>query len=306
MRRPDPTPAPEDAPFIMATFLRTLTTALVLTAGVAGLASPASGAAGFGDVEDGRFYTEPITWLVSEGITTGTEEGCFSPYARVTRGQIVTFLYRLETALGNAPEAVDHPFADVIATYQQAPVGWAHAEQITLGTSVHTFSPDAHVTRGDFAVLLWRYAGRPTPSTGHDFVDVVNGYQQTAVAWMAETGVTVGTSTTTFSPDGRMTRAEAATFLHRFMGEPPVSLDPAVTATTCLIPIRTLLETNGLTPTEARCAAGHLRNFEVDDLAAVLDGDAPLGLDLLASIALIVGDGCVAPERYSVVLALLP
>lgn len=287
----------------MSTIIRMFATALALTIS---LSSPAAGAAGFGDVEEGRFYTEAITWLVEQGITKGTEDGCFSPYATVTRGQIVTFLHRLETSRGNEPEATTHPFVDVAAGYQQAPVGWAFAEQITLGTSIDTFSPEAAVTRGDFAVLLWRYAGRPTPSAGHDFGDVVKSYQQTAVAWLAETGITVGTSSTTFSPDGRMTRAEAATFLHRFMGEPSVGRDAVTAVSSCPIPIRALLEESGLTSAEARCAAGHLRQYEVDDLTAVLDGDAPLGLDLLASIAMIAGDGCVAPERYSVVVALLP
>ena len=37
---------------------------------------------------------EAIAWAVDNGITSGTSETTFSPYATCTRAQIVTFLYR--------------------------------------------------------------------------------------------------------------------------------------------------------------------------------------------------------------------
>ena len=49
----------------------------------------------FFDVLVGAFYAEPVTWLASEGITSGTTPTTFSPDDVVTRGQIATFLWRL-------------------------------------------------------------------------------------------------------------------------------------------------------------------------------------------------------------------
>lgn len=48
----------------------------------------------FFDIADGQYYTKAVIWAASNGITTGTGEGKFSPNDPCTRGQIVTFLYR--------------------------------------------------------------------------------------------------------------------------------------------------------------------------------------------------------------------
>lgn len=285
----------------MTTSLRILVTALALTIGSTGLAAPAHGAAGFGDVDAGTWYTEPIAWLVSENITNGTEPGCFSPHASVTRGQIIAFLYRLDAARGNDPESADHPFADVTAPYQQVPVGWAFANDVTRGTTETSFAPHADVTRGDFAVLLWRYAGRPSASQPHPFVDVSRAYQQDAISWMAEEGITTGTSPTTFHPENTMTRAEAATFLYRFMGGPGTAGSSLSASASCLEPLRSLLESNGMTADEAACAAPHLVDFDVEYLIRVLDGAEPLSGDIIGVVAEIAS-ACIPFHRLAVVI----
>ena len=286
----------------MSTILRILMTALALTLGATGLTSPASGAAGFGDVDADTWYTEPIAWLVSENITTGTEPGCFSPHEAVTRGQIVTFLHRLDAARGNEPRTGEHPFADVLAGYQQAPVGWAHLNGITKGTAPTTFTPDAEVTRGDFAALLWRYAGEPTANEPHPFVDVVRPYQRAAISWMAEEAITTGTTPTTFNPDGAMTRAEAATFLFRFMGRPAVTAELDTTPP-CAAPMRDVLEGHGLTADEAFCAAPILVDFGVDHVVRVLGGLAPMNLDMLVAMSDIATE-CIPAHRRAAVINL--
>ena len=73
--------------------------------------------------------------------------------------------------------------------------------------------------------FLLRAAGSPAPkSTSHNFTDVKAGsYYEQAVLWAVENGITVGTSSTTFSPDATCTRAQAVTFLYRAFGSPAVS-----------------------------------------------------------------------------------
>lgn len=195
---------------------------VAVVAGMAAFAAPAGGVAGFGDVESGRYFSVPVQWMVDEDITTGTTLTCFSPGELVTRGQAAAFLWRMEGSRSAPP----HPFADVHRAWQHAPVSWLFAEGITTGTSGTTYSPDDTLTRGQFAALLYRLAGEPAPASGHPFADIVASWQQDAVAWMFEQGITVGTSDTEFSPDGGMTRGEIATFLYRYNGSPPVTLDP--------------------------------------------------------------------------------
>ncbi len=276
--------------------IRPIPPLLMAIALIAATPGVASAAGGFGDVEDGRFYTDAVTWMVDASITTGIETGCFGPDDAVTRGQIAAFLFRLDTTLGNDPAPARHPFEDVTAEYQQEPVGWLYAAGITTGTGPTTFSPADPITRGDFAVMLWRYAGSPAPGAPHDFRDVTRAYQQDAVSWMADTGVTTGTSASTFGPDGDVTRAQAATFLYRFAGEPEVVFDGE--DTDCLRPMRLALMVGGLTRTEAACAAPHLIPWDIDYLAAAAVGaiDVSGDWDLLFTVALI-GRECMTPER---------
>ena len=49
----------------------------------------------FTDVPAGAYYEEAVGWAVEKGITNGTSGTTFSPDDTCTRGQIVTFLYRL-------------------------------------------------------------------------------------------------------------------------------------------------------------------------------------------------------------------
>ena len=59
--------------------------------------SPAPAAAGstFSDVAADAYYSTAVAWAVEKGITNGTSGTTFSPDDTCTRGQIVTFLYRL-------------------------------------------------------------------------------------------------------------------------------------------------------------------------------------------------------------------
>ncbi len=52
------------------------------------------GSHGFGDVPPGAYFGNAVTWLVGQGITTGTGPGTFSPSQPVTRAQMGVFLWR--------------------------------------------------------------------------------------------------------------------------------------------------------------------------------------------------------------------
>ncbi|MEZ5165316.1 MAG: S-layer homology domain-containing protein [Acidimicrobiales bacterium] len=155
------------------------------------------------------------------------------------------------------------------------------------------FAPQLPITRGDFAVMLWRYAGEPRATSSRSFADVRRGYQVAAVAWMAEKGITTGTTPDTFSPDGLVSRAEAATFLYRYVDPPSV---PNVPSEPCGRGLRTALQAHSLTAAEAKCAAPYLVDFDVDYLVAVVHDRAEASLDLITA-AVEVANACLAPHR---------
>ena len=57
--------------------------------------SPGAKSAGFTDVPAGADYAQAVAWAVEHGITAGTSATTFSPDRICSRGQIVTFLYRV-------------------------------------------------------------------------------------------------------------------------------------------------------------------------------------------------------------------
>ena len=183
-------------------------------------ASPVGAVAGFGDVDSGRYFADPVQWSVDNGIT-GIDGTCFSPDKPVTRGETAVWIWRMQ----DRSQAPAHSFVDVTAAEQQQPVAWMVSEGVTTGTSDSTFSPDRVLNRVEAAAFLWRLAGRPD-AAAHSFVDVLSGWQQGPVSWMASRGITTGTSPTMFSPDGTLTRAQLITFLYRYNNSPPVTIDP--------------------------------------------------------------------------------
>ena len=87
--------------------------------------------------------------------------------------------------------------------------------KLTEKNGKYTFTmPDSKVT-----VAATFKASAPTGK--NPFIDVPAGsYYEDAVIWAVEKGITSGTSTVTFDPNGNCTRAQAVTFLWRAAGSP--------------------------------------------------------------------------------------
>lgn len=115
--------------------------------------------AGFSDVPAAQYYADAVDWLKAQGITTGVGGNRFAPDDLVTRGQMATFLWRLEGEPGGSPAA---GFSDVSsgAFYARA-VDWLLYRGITTGVGGNRFAPNDPVTRAQMATFLWRLAGSP-------------------------------------------------------------------------------------------------------------------------------------------------
>ena len=168
-----------------------------------------SAAPSFTDIAADAYYNQPVAWAVAQGITSGTTSTTFSPNSACTRAQIITFLWR---AAGSPEPEAPCAFTDVKtdAYYAQA-VAWAAEKGMVSGS---TFSPDAPCTRLMAVEFMWKQAGSPSAADA-SFSDVSSD----AVNWAVETGVTGGTTATTFSPDTTCTRAQIVTFLYRAFAE---------------------------------------------------------------------------------------
>jgi uncharacterized repeat protein (TIGR02543 family) len=115
-----------------------------------------------------------------------------------------------------------NPFIDVDKNaYYHDAVMWAVEKGNTSGTSANTFSPEMITTRAQMATFLWRTVGMPEATLANsNFNDMdKDSYYYKAVLWAEENGVTVGTSSTTFSPEEKVTRGQVVSFLWRLDGK---------------------------------------------------------------------------------------
>ena len=123
----------------------------------AGSPAPKSHAMPFTDMGEGSYYETAVLWAVENGITKGTSDTTFTPNAKCTRAQIVTFLWRSQKS--PASDSVN-PFTDVAAdAYYTNAVLWAVEHGITAGTTTTTFSPNNDCTRAQIVTFLYRCLG---------------------------------------------------------------------------------------------------------------------------------------------------
>ena len=124
----------------------------------AGSPAPKSSEMPFTDVAPGSYYETAVLWAVENGITKGTSDTTFTPNAKCTRAQIVTFLWRSQKS--PASDSVN-PFTDVAAdAYYSSAVLWAVENGITAGTTATTFSPNNDCTRAQIVTFLFRCLGK--------------------------------------------------------------------------------------------------------------------------------------------------
>lgn len=120
----------------------------------AGCPEPKGNSSSFTDVGNDLYYSKAVLWAVENGITLGTSDTTFSPDEICSRAQIVTFLWRNENRPG---ASTSNSFVDVTnSAYYADAVEWAAENEITLGTSATTFSPNDDCTRAQIVTFLYR------------------------------------------------------------------------------------------------------------------------------------------------------
>ncbi len=170
----------------------------------------------------GHWAETSIDWAFTTGVTaacpTGeAADGSTCPELSVTRDEMAQFMWRSK---GQPAPATTASFEDVPAdaTYNTA-VDWLAEQEITLGCTTTTYCPDGTVTRAEMAAFLWRLEGSPEGSIPAGFGDVPDGaFYDDAADWLLAAGVTTGCTTSSYCPEGAVTRAEMFTFLHRLEG----------------------------------------------------------------------------------------
>ena len=202
--------------------------ALILTLSLSVTAYAAVEDTGFSDVAADAWYADAVTYVRDNGLMSGTSDTTFTPGGTMTRGMLVTTLYRMAGSPSLENEDLGYPFADVPgdAWYANG-VYWARLAGVVGGYSEDQFGPDDPVTREQIAAILWRYAGSPAAESGTDFADEgsISAYATQAVDWACANGIVNGVEDNRFLSQSSATRAQVATILRNYLtmeeaGEP--------------------------------------------------------------------------------------
>ena len=194
-------------------------TALLLCLGLSAAASAAGAGAGFSDVASDTWYAGAAAYCRDNGLMDGTGGNTFSPDTPMTRGMLVTVLYRLAGSPSLENENLGYPFADVPGDSWYADgIYWARLNGVVSGYSESAFGPDDPLTREQLAAILWRYAGSPAVGGGASFADesAIASWAASAVDWAQESGYISGVGGNRFAPAGTATRAQVAVILMRY------------------------------------------------------------------------------------------
>lgn len=189
-----------------------------------------------------------VVWALNSGITNGSSLTTFSPDSYLTRIEAVTLLYRLSSMPNGVFETCSYNdgtnchlsnqvssykktidnigFTDLTSSnkynYYLDAVYWAY--KVGIVNKDTAFNPTNICTRAQFVTMLYRLAGSPNVDINNSFSDVPsNSWYSKAVSWAVSSGITNGTSSTTFSPNNSVTREQAIIFMYRFNNRKNVS-----------------------------------------------------------------------------------
>lgn len=164
---------------------------------------------------------------IEDVLVDGESVGSVSSYTfeNVRKAHTIEAVFR---AAGEEPGQADRPFTDV------DPNGWAaeyiyylYDRGVVSGVGANQFAPTRSITRAEFVKMLAGVAGvtEEELSGSSGFADVDSGsWYAPFVTWAVQSGVTTGTSATTFSPEANITREEMAVMIDRFAQSSGVEL----------------------------------------------------------------------------------
>lgn len=179
----------------------------------------------FLDIE-GHWAEAAINQSAVLGIMQGGSDTAFYPNVGVTRGMVMTTLWRL----ASSPDAVENPFTDIDLDnssqwYAQA-VAWAAENNIAEGYGNGTFGANDPVSREQLSTFMSRYAEYCGNDVSADIeltqfgdYDQVSDWARDAMKWCVEHKIITGRSGNLLAPGAGANRAELATMLVRFVGE---------------------------------------------------------------------------------------
>lgn len=171
------------------------------------------------DIKGSDWFYEAADYVLSNGLMTGTSDTTFTPNGALTRGMLVTVLYRM----AGSPKVegkVSEKFSDCTdGSWYADAVLWACANKVVDGYEDGTFKPTKSITRQEMAKVLYGYdkiggktAEGITEKLTYTDLDAIADWALEAVTYCTAEKYLAG-SNGAFSPKGTATRAMGAKVL---------------------------------------------------------------------------------------------
>lgn len=171
------------------------------------------------DIKGSDWFYEAADYVLSNGLMTGTSDTTFTPNGALTRGMLVTVLYRM----AGSPKVegkVSEKFSDCTdGSWYADAVLWASANKVVDGYEDGTFKPTKSITRQEMAKILYGYdkiggktAEGITEKLTYTDLDAIADWALEAVTYCTAEKYLAG-SNGAFSPKGTATRAMGAKVL---------------------------------------------------------------------------------------------
>jgi len=115
----------------------------------------------FGDVADGKWYTNAVVWAAESGLVSGYGNNTFGPEDNITREQMAVILYRYAQLksydVSGGADLSKFNDAENISGWALRSLGWANEKGLITGTSDVTLDPQGQATRAQVAAILQRF-----------------------------------------------------------------------------------------------------------------------------------------------------
>jgi len=171
------------------------------------------------------WFYDSVREAYQSGIISGYSVTKFGPNDRITRGQLVTIIWRMEGK--PSASSIINRFTDVANDYYTEAVKWANKNDIIHGYSATKFGPNDPITRQDLAVILNNYARSKGKigdvgndlNTFADYNKVKGSYAEPALKWAVHFQIMNGQNKNNrryISPTSNTTRAEASAMIVNF------------------------------------------------------------------------------------------
>lgn len=172
----------------------------------------------YSDVTDGNWAVDAVNYVTEYKLMNGTSATTFAPNGALTRGMLVTVLYRMAGSPAVNGD-VGKTFSDCAdGQWYSDAVLWASENKIVGGYEDGTYKPTNAINRQEMAKVLYGYdqlqGGKDVEATALTYTDAADipAWALEAVTYCTNAGYLAG-SNGAFNPKGTATRAMGAKVL---------------------------------------------------------------------------------------------